>query len=200
MKFFEKNIDSQDQEFNYSKDSPARYKKLFRISAILMTIVAVAPLVILVIVNIYQYQKAFKADIIYPLTNQTLNTRNSLSSFIEERINALKFIAKEKKFESLSDEKQLFRLFSNLRESFDGFIDIGVIDKNGFQISYVGPYELKGKNYYNQKWFNETIIRGEFCSDIFMGYRGIPHFNLAVTTHISDNEFFILRASVNSEK
>ena len=184
----------------YTQDNSSRYKRLFRLSLILMTIVAVAPLIILAIVNIYQYQKAFKADIAYPLSNQTLNTKNSLSSFIDERLSALKFISKEKSFEDLSNKDNLFIILRHLKESFDGFIDLGIIDENGVQISYVGPYQLLGKNYNNQRWYNETIIKGEYISDVFMGYRGLPHFTLAVTKETSDNKFFIIRATINSEK
>ena len=33
-----------------------------------------------------------------------------------------------------------------------------------------------------------------------MGYRGLPHFTLAVTKETYDNKFFVIRATINSEK
>ena len=55
-----------------------------------------------------------------------------------------------------------------------------MIDSNGFQKAYVGPYRLQGKDYSNQDWFHEVIIRSAYVSDVFMGYRKLPHFAIAV--------------------
>jgi two-component system, NtrC family, sensor kinase len=158
-----------ESNLEYVQDNSSRYKKLFRITVILTCIVAVAPLITMAIVNIYQYQKAFKADIIYPLSNQTTNIRNTLESFIEERYAALKFISKEKSFNDLSDINDLSAVLRHLKESFDGYIDLGIINSKGSQISYIGPYNLLGKDYSQQQWFNEAVIKGDYISDVFMG-------------------------------
>ncbi len=202
MKLNKKDIDDikSDEHYGLIQDNSARHNKLFRATVIVTILVAVAPLIIMAVVYIYQYQNAFKADIIYPLRNQTTNTRNALHSFIEERYSALKFISKEKSFDDLSDKNNLFSVLRHLKESFEGFIDLGVINSEGIQTAYVGPYKLEGKIYSEQMWFNETVIKGDHISDVFMGFRGMPHFTLAVIKELDNNDFFILRATISSEK
>ncbi len=188
------------EHYSFVQGSKARYDKMFKITVFVTILVAAAPLVILGAVFIHQYQKAFKADIIYPLKNQTSNNRGALKSFIDERYSALKFISKEKSFEEMSDKTNLAAVLRHLKDSFDGYIDLGVIDSEGKQVAYVGPYNLEGKSYAEQMWFNETVIKGDHISNVFMGFRGLPHFTLAVVKDLGYGDFFILRATVSSDK
>lgn len=189
-----------EENIDFARSDSAPYNKLFIVTVVLTSIVAIAPLITMAIVNIYQYQKAFKADMINPLTNQTTNTRNSLESFIDERYAALKFISKQETFEEISNQSNLSAILRHLKDSFDGYIDLGVVNSDGDQISYVGPYNLLGKNYSQQIWFNEAAIKGDYISDVFMGYRDLPHFTIAIVKDLPNNDFYILRATINSEK
>jgi signal transduction histidine kinase len=81
-----------------------------------------------------------------------------------------------------------------------GFSDLGVIDASGRQQTYVGPHNLEGKNYSDQAWFQEVVEKGHCISDVFMGYRQIPHLVIAVRHDLPENAFYVLRASVNLER
>ncbi|NIM21550.1 MAG: two-component sensor histidine kinase, partial [Candidatus Latescibacteria bacterium] len=70
------------------------------------------------------------------------------------------YVVKRETYEDLCDQQKLSRTFLDMKESFGGFVDLGVIDSEGSQRSYVGPYELEGKNYKEQEWFREVCIRG----------------------------------------
>jgi two-component system NtrC family sensor kinase len=76
-------------------------------------------------------------------------------------------------------------------------VDLGVIDQYGRHLGYVGPYgrELSGRNYSEAPWFNKVMNNGRYVSDIFSGYRDIPHFVVAVA---DQNRSWILRATINS--
>ncbi|MGB5990709.1 MAG: ATP-binding protein, partial [Desulfobacterales bacterium] len=76
--------------------------------------------------------------------------------------------------------------------------DLGVIDSTGQHLAYSGPYNLKGLNYYQQAWFNEVVSKGKYISDVYMGYRQMPHFIIAVRGY-SDGIAWILRATVDSD-
>ena len=66
------------------------------------------------------------------------------------------------------------------------------------QFTYSGPYDLKGKIYSNQDWFNAVAVRGVYVSDVFMGYRKIPHFAIAVKKELPEKgTFCILRATID---
>ncbi len=183
-----------------SADDNKRYRRLLRFSILTGALVSLVPLIIMAVVNIYQYQKAYKADIIYPISRQTSNIGNSLESFIEERRSALLLIIKEKPLDEMVNQDNLASLLRHLKESFDGFIDLSIINSSGDQLAYVGPYNLTGKNYRNQDWFHEVSIKGAYVSDVFMGFRGFPHFVIAVVQEKESGDFYVLRATIDSDK
>jgi two-component system NtrC family sensor kinase len=183
----------------WGSNSEQEYRKLFRISVSIMILVSIAPLVVLTAVNYYQYRKTYEIDVINPLTRQINNLRNNLESFVQERISVLKYIANFYSAEDLKSPVLLNKLFSSLRNSFGGFVDLGVIDSSGLQINYIGVYNLLGKNYKMQDWFNKTIFEGVNVNDVFFGYRGVPHFSISVYKPLENGDFLIVRASINSD-
>lgn len=75
--------------------------------------------------------------------------------------------------------------------------DIGVIDRQGNHLAYRGPFEkeLAGKNYADAEWFAATLQNGRYASDVFLGYRNVPHMIVAVADPSGDG---ILRATIDS--
>ena len=65
-------------------------------------------------------------------------------------------------------------------------------------ISYVGPFDLRDANYVSAPWFTEVLRKGVFVSDVFMGFRNVPHFIIAVLRH-EGGESFIMRATIDME-
>jgi two-component system, NtrC family, sensor kinase len=176
-----------------------RYRKLWRKVAFLTAFVSLMPLIIMTFINYYQYKRVFEEEMIYPISRLTSNTAQSLSSFIDERRSVLDMIIRDKDYDDLKNQEKLTLLFRNLKESFGGFIDMGVIDADGNQQSYVGPYELRGKNYKEQGWFTDVRLRGIYVSEVFMGYRKFPHFVIALMHEIDKGGFYVLRATLDME-
>ena len=136
---------------------------------------------------------------VYPISRLTSNTRRSLSSFVAERRSVLNMIVRDKSYDELIDQEKLARLFRNLKESFGGFVDLGLIDVEGLQRTYIGPYQFKGKDYKDQSWFHEVRLRGIYVSEVFMGYRDFPHFVIAVMHELNGGGFYVLRATIDME-
>ncbi len=181
------------------KESRGRYRRLWKRGVFLTAIVSLTPLIIMTVVNYYQYKKVFRDEMIYPISTITSNTKRSLAHLIAERQSVLDMIVRDKPYEDLTDQQKLTFLFRNLKESFGGFVDIGVIDAEGVQRTYVGPYDLEGKNYKDQSWFYEVRLRGKYVRDVFMGYRGFPHFVIAVMHEMNPGGFYVLRATIDME-
>jgi len=181
------------------EEDPGRYRKLWLRVVFLTAFVSLMPLIIMTFINYYQYKRVFEEEMIYPISRLTSNTRRSLSSFIDERRSVLDMIIRDKKYEDLRNQEKLTILFRNLKESFGGFIDLGVIDAEGIQETYVGPYELRGKNYREQGWFQDVRLRGIYVSEVFLGYRKYPHFVIAMTHEIDEGGFYVLRATLDME-
>lgn len=77
---------------------------------------------------------------------------------------------------------------------------MSVIDMEGDQVAYAGPFNLEGKNYKNQSWFADSLKEKNFVSEVFTGYRGVPHIIIAVRSETSDGKTFILRATLDTER
>jgi two-component system NtrC family sensor kinase len=179
---------------------PSRYRRLWSYSVLVTAFVSLTPLVIMTFVNIYQYKKTLTAEMIHPIARLASNSRRFIEDFLAERRAALTYVANQELYEDLRDPGKLRQIFLNMNRSFGGFVDLGVIDSDGNQHSYLGRYELEGKNYKDQDWFDEVSIRGVYVSDVFMGYRNFPHFVVAVRKDNSeDGIFYILRATIDTE-
>ncbi|MCF8145307.1 MAG: sensor histidine kinase [Deltaproteobacteria bacterium] len=180
--------------------SPAWYQKLRRNITILMLLVTLLPLSFIAGFNYYVYQGALKNEIMTPLKAMVNKTKHSFELFLTERISAVSFIASAYTFEELADQNTLGRIFRVMKKEFGGFIDLGLINSAGKQVSYAGPYRLEGKEYAGQPWFQEVQLRGTHISDVFMGYRQFPHFVIAVQHVSASGRAWILRVTIDTRK
>ncbi len=112
---------------------------------------------------------------------------------------ALELIVRERPFDELQDSARMGRVLANMKQSFGGFVDLGLIDGRGVQVSYSGPYELEGRSYEASPWYHEVGRHGAYVSDVFMGYRNAPHFVVAVQHERSSGHSFVLRATIDTE-
>lgn len=188
------------KDFADYADSPRRYRRLRRNILLMGFMGTTVPLLLLAGFNIHQFQRSMKEELVQPLRILTHRTKHSFELFLTERLSALRFIASAYSWEELADERGLHRIFQVMKNELGGFVDLGLIDGNGIQVNYVGPYELKGKDYSDQAWFQEVKIKGKYVSDVFMGYRKFPHFVIAVEHHTNTGQWWVLRATVDTEK
>jgi two-component system, NtrC family, sensor kinase len=174
------------------------YKSLKIRVVLLDAVLSLLPLFIVVTISYFWFQAILKEDYRSQIKWQIENTKQSLDFFVEERVSGLRFIASTFSYDDLSDRKMLANVFSKFKREVSGLVDIGIIDSHGIQQSYIGPYNLEGKDYSNQDWFNEVIVRNVYVSDVFMGYRKLPHFAIAVKRDLPEQgSFWILRATID---
>lgn len=180
--------------------SPARYVVLRRKIIGLMAAATLIPLTFMAVLNYYEHQNAMAREIQNPLRVLVNKTKNSFELFLTERASTVSLIASAYSFAELSDERNLSRIFSVMKKEFEGFVDLGLIDERGTQVSYVGPYDLKGKKYAEQRWFQEVRLKGKYVSDVFMGFRNFPHVIVAVQHMTEDGRVWILRATLDTRQ
>jgi signal transduction histidine kinase len=176
------------------------FRRMWKSAVLLTTVVALAPLVFMTIVDYNVNQQAIESDISYQTARLVSNTRRSVSFFLSERKSALDFIDKDNSYAALSDPLRLTALLDNLKKGFGGFTDLGVIDANGLQHCYVGPYSLTGVNYSDQDWFRDLLKSRVHISEVFLGFRQQPHLVVAVKHDLPDGNFYVLRASIDTQK
>jgi two-component system NtrC family sensor kinase len=182
-------------------ESPERYKVLRRNIIILMLLVTLLPLFLMGLINHYLYQQTMQDEIVEPLKILVNKTRHSFEIFLSERLSAINFIASSHTCEELADAKNLSRIFMVMKKEFSGVVDLGFIGPIGVQVSYDGPYKLQGKNYTDHDWYKETRVRGSYISDVFLGYRKLPHIVMAVERSvIGVCQGCALRATIDTDR
>ncbi len=173
------------------------YRRIWRLVVLLTGCVSLIPLIFITFVDYQVTQQAIESEFLSRTTRILSNTQRAIAFFLAERKSALNFIVYDNPPAVLSNHERLADVLENLQKSFGGgFVDLGLIDDSGYQVNYVGPYALKGKNYAGQEWFDQVIDHGAHISDVFLGYRNEPHFVIAVGRNIADKSFFILRSAI----
>jgi two-component system NtrC family sensor kinase len=186
-------------EKDISKNLKSRYRRFWIFAIVLMCLVSIAPLIILTLTMYDQCEEAFTEEVSHQITRRISNIKQTMEDFIHERISILEFLNMEKSYDELCTPGECTLLLSNLKKSFEGFIDLGLIDSKGSHRSYTGPYELGGKNYKDQHWFQEVSLKGIHVSDVFMGFRKFPHFVIAIKHELDNGDFYILRATLSTD-
>ena len=123
--------------------------------------------------------------------------QNLIEQFFHERSADLQYVAAANDLETLSSNSNLKIEFDRLQDLSRAFFDLGVFDAEGNHVAYVGPYDLKGKNYAHTEWFKRVQNEEVYISDVFLGYRNIPHFIIAVRQFDGERPWYI-RATIDT--
>lgn len=172
----------------------ARQKQLFVLVVIL---VAIIPLLFISWTASHFYQKSWLDKTIIELTSLANSRREIIDLFLDSQENILAGYAELYDFAWLSTPGNLEKLFQAMNHQ-GVIVDLGLIAKDGSHRNYTGPFaeNLKDKNYAETHWFAEVMQNGRYISDVFTGYRAVPHFIVAVT---DPTRSWVLRATINSE-
>ncbi|MBW2367849.1 MAG: ATP-binding protein [Deltaproteobacteria bacterium] len=176
------------------------FRRIWKLTITLTSIVALLPLITLAIIDYNVTQHAIESDILLRTSRLVSNTQRAISFFLIERKAALDFLIQDNALEELNSQDRLSCLLDNLKKGFGGFIDLGVIDDSGRQNAYTGPYDLVGKDYSRQEWFQQVRDQGVYISDVYKGYRNTPHMVIAVRSDLAQGGFYVLRATLDIER
>ncbi len=175
-----------------------RYRTLKRKIILITLLVSLTPLIALGALIYDQFARMYAEKITQQIIYRSRGLAQAVELFLKERTAILCSMADTHNFNQIIDEKRLSHIFEIMNSRAGGFVDLGVIDSNGQHLAYIGPYNLKGLNYYQQPWFGEVMARGVYISDVYMGYRRLPHFIIAVRRNEKDHSW-ILRATIDLE-
>jgi len=175
------------------------YRNLQRKIIALTLVVSLAPLLILGMTLYYQFEETCREKTKEQIRYRAQAQAEAVDLFLKERTAILNAMADTHTFEHMIDEKNLARIFDVMNAHAGAFVDLGIIDNIGTHRAYVGPYDLRGRNYLDQAWFNEVMIKGHYKSDVYMGFRRQPHFIIAVRRH-ENQQAWILRATIDPNR
>jgi two-component system NtrC family sensor kinase len=126
-----------------------------------------------------------------------LNHAGFIESFMQARRMELLAVTDQYALQELL-AGQLAHVFSVLQQGAGVYTDIGIIDDAGRHLKYIGPYNLANRNYAGADWFAKLKSQDLVISDLFMGYRAVPHFIIAVKRS-TPTGYWILRATLNTD-
>ena len=176
------------------------YKQTWGMAIFTLMATALLPLVVMTLIYYQLIQRSIDTESLLRTERVASNARRAVTFFLEERLAALTFTANEMGHEKLTDSEHLKDVLRNLKLGFGGLTDLSVIADTGTQVAYAGPFNLEGKDYSNQPWFWDCVDRNACVSEIFSGHRDLPHIVVAVKSKRPDGHFFILRATLETER
>ena len=160
-------------------------------------LVAGVPLLFIGFIIIQQFGDAYRTKITDHLTVLVKKHSRTIDNFLTDRLGDIRVLARSHPVEDLADTVFLTKKLAILREEYGGvFVDLGLIDPQGVQQAYSGPFNLAKADYADALWFSETQQSQYYISDVFTGLRGSPHFIVAVKIPWND-QGWILRATVD---
>ncbi|MBW1676247.1 MAG: two-component sensor histidine kinase [Deltaproteobacteria bacterium] len=176
------------------------FRRIWKLAVGLSAAIALAPVISMAVFEYKVTHNAMEAEVLLRTARLVSNTRRTVSFFFSERKAALDLLVRQHTLEELKKPDLLTGLLEGLQKAVGGFTDLGVVDHQGRQQSYVGPYELEGVDYSDQEWFKEVVLRGVYISDVFLGFRDLPHLVIAVKHDLPDGSFYVLRATLDTAR
>ncbi len=163
-----------------------------------MILVPFIPFILVLGIGYYYFTQALEDKTISSMKRIVGDHRQMIESFLRERKADLNFILNTYTFEYLSRPEKLQDIFEFLQKESNAFVDLGIFNANGVHVAYHGPYRLTGKIYLDTEWFKAVVNNGYYISDIFLGYRQVPHFIIAVVKE-GEGRKWVVRATIDTQ-
>lgn len=179
-------MSNSDSENDKSRHKPDRlqnpyYRSLARKMTTLVLVVSVTPLLLVSGVILYEFQTSYKEKVYAHLGEVVEKHRQNIATFLDEKLNEVRYLGKSLCDNQINDVTALQNRLEVFQRVFaPAFVDLGVVDAQGIQIAYVGPFKLDKAQYSDADWFKKASNSEYFISDVFLGLRGLPHFIIAV--------------------
>lgn len=188
-----------ENKTNPDTHNSAYYKSLTRNMVVIMLLVSMTPLILISGILRFYFQVSYQEKAIDHLKVLIKKHQQNIDRFLTLKLAELRVVSRLFPFEQLLEETFLRECLSILQQEYmHSFVDLGVVDENGIQVSYAGPFRLKEVDYSRSDWFKKALGNENYISDVFPGIRGIPHF--IVTTRIDyRGAKWVIRATVDFE-
>lgn len=176
------------------------YRSLARKMISIIIIVSLMPMVLIGGIILNQFNESCREKTHALLAVVVEQHKYNIDTFLNEKLNDIRFLVATFNYEELKDEFFLQQLLFRLQQGYEAvFVDLGLVNKDGLLITYAGPFKLVDAKYSEAEWFKKAIKKHYFISDVFLGLRGFPHFIVTVKNSYKGKEY-ILRATIDFAK
>ena len=173
------------------------YRSLTRKMILIIIIVSFTPLILVGSIILYRFHVSYHEKVEAHLQELVLKHKQTIDNFLKEKLGDIRLQAETFCFDELKDVSFLEDRLEMLQQSFGPvFVDLGVVNSQGLQVAYAGPFRLGEALYFEADWFKRAMKTKYFISDVFLGLRGLPHFIVAVRDNWRGDPW-ILRATID---
>ena len=176
------------------KNSYAGLRKVILAGMILVPLI---PFILVLSIGYYYFTTSLENNTVATMRRIVYDHRQMIESFLMERKADLDFILNTREFEDLRRPENLMQVFENLQKKSQAFVDLGIFDENGLHVAYHGPYQLSGRVYDQAPWFKAVMKNGFYISNVFLGFRQVPHFVIAIAK-ADQGRKWVIRAAIDS--
>jgi two-component system NtrC family sensor kinase len=177
-----------------------RHETLRRNLFLVMLCITLGPLAIAGSVGYFQYQGIIHREEMNQLRWHAERAVHTFELYLDGLKHDIIVTANSYTAAELAQPERLDQALSQLKGVHPSVVDLSLIDPAGVQIAYAGPYELAGKEYTSSPWYVKTLARKVHVSEVFMGFRNVPHFVIAASKkEPTRTGSWVVRASVDAE-
>jgi len=189
-----------DRDFIEKADgmvSSTEYRSRTRRLITTTILVSIVPMILVSGIILYQFRNSYHEKVTDHLAKTVEKHKQNIDIFLKEKSGDIRFLSRSFDFEQLEDEVLLERCLATLHKEYEPVIvDLGVINADGMQVAYAGPFKLGQARYADADWFREAMQSDYYISDVFLGLRNLPHFIVAVKNEWNGQPW-ILRATID---
>ena len=182
-----------------NEENRSYYRFLMRNMVITVILVSFAPLILVGGIILDRFQTAYREKVHAHLEELVQKHQHDIDGFLKERLGNLRFLATSCGAADLADSRFLRQQLDALQIQYGPvFVDLGVVNEQGQQIAYAGPFQLSHAQYADAEWFQKALNSRHQISDVFLGLRGLPHFIITIKS-VNEGQTRILRATIDFE-
>jgi two-component system NtrC family sensor kinase len=162
-----------------------------------MILVPLVPLVLILGIGYYYFATTVETATTESMRRIVTDHGQMIERFLQERQADLEFVIDTHGFAALRQPERLQAIFATLQRQSPAFADLGIFDADGLHVAYQGAYPLQGKVYKDAEWFRQVMAQGTYVSNVFLGFRNVPHFIIAIAREV-DGRPWVIRATIDS--
>ena len=192
-----KTIESQSGE-TMQTEAKKTYDKLSRKIALTVITVSLAPLILVGGLIFDQFRSIYRTKVYAHLAEVVDKQKDNVNNFLSEKLAEVQYLSRVFSYEELSDSEILEQTLKGMQQQYGRiFVDLGIIDENGSQVAYAGPFDLLDADYSKADWYINSRNKNTGISDVFMGLRQSPHFIITINSVNKEGRAWTLRATID---
>lgn len=176
------------------------YRSLKQRLILTIILVSFTPLILVSAIILDQFGDSYTQKMREHLIELIEKHKQNIDNFLKEKMGDIRFLAASCSYQQLSDEDFIQNRLDLLQSEYGPvFQDLGVISHTGRQISYAGPFKsrLKAASHADALWFQKAMQQEYFISDVFLGFRKLPHFIISVQKRTPAGQKWLMRATID---